>query len=312
MFNSRDLHGIIPPICTPLTEQGEIDVASTRRLADFLLESGVHGIFALGSTGEGTSLTTTQRDTVLRSVVAQVNGRVPVLAGILDSSTDRCIEHARAAQAAGVDVLVLGSIYYYRPGQHEIFEHFRAVRAAVDLPILAYDVPTATQVKLEVATVKRLFDEGMIVGIKDSSGAVELFRQLLLLTRGSEFRAFTGSELIVDACLRMGAHGSVPGLANVFPVEYVRLYELAQTGDWDGARELQERLLGCFWELITQGEAGYSINSSALGGFKSALKLKGVIASAQLAAPLHSFSPQDEQRVADVLRKHGFLEAAAC
>lgn len=307
MFDPTALHGIIPPICTPLDEDGEIDVHSVHTLIEHLLAGGVHGIFALGSTGEFASLTGRQRQTLLRAVVAAVRGRVPILAGILDTSTARCVENGLAAKEAGADAVVLAPIYYFRAGQQEIANHFRAVRAAVDLPVLAYDVPTAVNVKLEFATIVRLAEEGVIAGLKDSSGATEAFRRVLIATRGTSFRAFTGSELIVDACLRMGAAGSVPGLGNVFPAEYVRVYDLARAGDWEGAAALQERLLACFFELIAQGDPSHSASASALGGFKTALKLRGAIRTTRLAAPLHSFTPAEEQRVADVMRRHGFL-----
>jgi 4-hydroxy-tetrahydrodipicolinate synthase len=307
MFDPTTLHGIIPPMCTPLTDDGQIDVPSVHTLIEHLLGGGVHGIFALGSSGEFASLTGGQRQTLLEAVVAAVRGRVPVLAGILDTSTSRCIENGLVARAAGVDALVLAPIYYYRASQAELVEHFRAVKAAVELPVLAYDVPTAVNVKLELSTITQLAEAGVIAGLKDSSGATEAFRRVLLATRGSDFRAFTGSELIVDACLWMGAHGSVPGLGNIFPAEYVRVYDLAQAGEWVQAAAIQERLLACFYELIAQGDPGYSVSSSALGGFKTGLKLKGAIRSTRLAAPLHSFGPAEEERVADVMRRHGFL-----
>ena len=307
MFDPTTLHGIIPPMCTPLNDDGEVDLPSVHTLVEHLLAGGVHGIFALGSTGEFASLINRQRQVLLEVVVAAVRGRVPVLAGIMDTSTGRCVEHGLAARAAGADAVVLAPIYYFRASQAEIIALFRAVKAAVGLPLLAYDVPTAVHVKLELPTIVQLAQEGVIAGLKDSSGATEAFRRVLLATRGTGFRIFTGSELIVDACLRMGAHGSVPGLANVFPAEYVRIYDLACAGDWEAAAAIQERLLACFFELIAQGEPRYSASASALGGFKTGLKLRGAIRSTRVGAPLHSFSPDEEQRVADVIRRHGFL-----
>ena len=308
MLDPTALHGIIPPMCTPLTAEGEVDVPSVHTLVEYLLSGGVHGIFALGSSGECASLTGQQRQTLLKTTIAAVNNRVPVLAGILDTSTVRCIEQGLAAREAGAEMVVLAPIYYYRAGQAELIDHFRAVRAAVGLPIMAYDVPSAVNVKLEYATLMQLAEEGVIAGLKDSSGVTDAFRRVLLATRGTSFRAFTGSELIVDACIRMGAHGSVPGLANIFPADYVRLYDLARAGDWDGAAAIQERLLACFFDLIVQGDPGYSASSSALGGFKTGLKIRGAIRGTRLAAPLHSFGAAEEERVADVMRRHGFLQ----
>jgi 4-hydroxy-tetrahydrodipicolinate synthase len=306
MLDPGQLRGIIPPICTPLTGEGEIDIPSVHTLIEYLLDHGVHGVFALGSTGECTSLTGRQRKTLLNAVIAAVKGRVPALAGVMDTSTQRCVEHGLAAREAGADALVVAATYYYRSSQTEIIEHFRRIREVVGLPIMAYDIPIAVNVKLEVATIQQLYDEGVIIGLKDSSGVVDAFRHTLLRMRGTDFRAFTGSELIVDLCLRMGAHGSVPGAGNVFPAEFVRMYDLTQAGHWDDAVHLQERLLLCFYELIAQSDPGYSVMSSALGGFKAALKLKGVIRSARMAAPLHSFGTVEEERVSEALRRHGF------
>jgi len=308
MFDPTNLHGIIPPMCTPLTDDGELDLPSIHSLVEHLLAGGVHGIFALGSTGEFAALTGRQRQLLLETTVAAAGGRMPVRAGILDTSTARCIENGLAAKAAGANAVVLATSYYFRNSQPEIIDHFRAVKAAVGLPLLAYDVPSAVNVKLEFATVVRLADEGVNAGLKDSSAANEVFRRVLIATRGVPgFRVFTGSELIIDACFRMGAAGSVPGLGNVFPAEYVQIYDLAHAGEWEAAAALQERLLMCFFELITQGDAGYSASASALGGFKAGLKVKGAIRSTHVGAPLHSFSAAEEERVVDVMRRHGFL-----
>ena len=307
MLDPTRLRGIIPPICTPLTSEGAIDVPSVHRLIDYLLDNGVHGLFVFGSTGECTSLTAQQRETMLEAALAAANGRVPVLIGVMDTSTERVIEQGLAAKAAGADALVVAAPFYFRTTQAETIEHFRRIHTTVGLPIMAYDIPATVIIKLESATIRQLYEEGVIIGLKDSSGVVDAFRNTLLRLRDTGFRAFTGSELIVDLSIRIGAHGGVPGVANVFPAEFVQLYDLAAAGRWDDAARLQERLLLCFYELIAQGGPGYSGMSSALGGFKTGLKLKGVISSTRVAAPLQSFTPAEEERVAEVLHRHGFL-----
>lgn len=307
MLDAKLLRGIIPPICTPQTDAGDIDTESVDRLIEYLIEGGVHGVFVFGSTGECTSLTSQQRDVMLAQVLAAVDGRVPVLVGVIDSSTKRCIEQGLAAKQAGADALVVAAPFYYRTTQAEVIEHFRRLHEAVGLPIMAYDIPVTVTIKLDSATIQQLYKEGVIVGLKDSSGAIDALRNTLLRLRGTSFRAFTGSELVVDLCLRMGAHGSVPGVANVFPAEYVSLYNLTQAGRWDEAVQLQERLMLCFYDVIGQGASHYSVMSSAVGGFKSALKAKGIIRSTRVAEPLQSFTPPEEQRVAEAMRRHGFL-----
>jgi 4-hydroxy-tetrahydrodipicolinate synthase len=293
-------------MCTPLSDDGEVDVPSLESLVEYLIDGGVHGIFPLGSTGEMSLLTEKQRSLVLHTTVRAVNGRLPVVAGIFDSSTLRCIENARAAKEAGVDGLVLTSIYYYRPSQHEIIDHFRAIRRAIDLPVLAYDIPDTVHVKLEVSTIKTMAAEGLIVGVKDTTDNLESIRKLKLATQDCGLSIFTGQQLMLDVALIMGANGGVPGLANVLPAEYAKLYEFGVSGNSVEATRLQERLCAFFWEMLGLCDPLYSSTSAWLGGDKAALKLKGVIRSNHVSAPLHTFGPQEEERLADVMRRHAF------
>lgn len=306
---AQRLHGIVPPVCTPFTESQDIDVPSLERLITFLLDAGVHGLFLLGSTSEGAILTPAQRAAVLHIGVRVASGRVPVLAGVIDTSTDRVIEHARNAASAGVDGLVVTAPFYIRPSQDEIIAHFRAVRAATDLPILAYDIPFAVQTKLERKTVVRLAEEGIIEGVKDSSGDEANFRGLLMETRHlPAFAAFTGSELLVDAALALGARGSVPGLGNVDPAGYVRLYEAAKRGDWNATRAEQDRLYRLF-SIIEPGMGRMGFTASAIGGFKTALMLRGVIATNVLARPMPRYNAEEVEQVRRILIDTGLLPA---
>lgn len=308
MFDPTTLHGIIPPMCTPRNLDGSVDVASIKTLADFLIGGGVHGLFVLGSTGEFALLTDAQRRQVIEETVKAAAGRVPVLAGIMETSTVRSIEAGLRAKEAGAQAAVLSAPFYIRTSQSEIITHFRAVKEAVGLPLMAYDVPGAVGVKLEFDTVVQLAREGTIVGLKDSSGVTDNFRRLIIAMRDMpSFRIFTGSELIIDNCFEMGAAGSVPGLGNVFPEEYVKIYDLVKAGDIAGAAAVQDRLLACFYELISQGAPSYSFGSKALGGFKTGAKLRGGMATTVVGTPLQSFTPADEEAVAEVMRRHGYL-----
>ncbi|MGH2460089.1 MAG: dihydrodipicolinate synthase family protein [Chloroflexota bacterium] len=292
------LRGIIPPVCTPLNEDYSVDAASLARLLRFMLAGGVHGVFMLGSSSESLFLTDDQRDVVMETAVETVAGQVPVLAGVFDVTTSLAIEHARAARRAGVDGLVLTAPFYATFSQEEIVGHFRAVRDAVDLPILAYDIPSTVHVKLTRDTVARLAHEGLIAGIKDSSGDDANFRGVILATRDlPDFATFTGSELVVDAALLFGASGSVPGLANVDPAGYVRLYDAARAGDWETARREQERLYQLF-SIVYSGTPGrVGPTASALGAFKTALMLRGVIATNVMGRPLTRLNEAEVERV---------------
>jgi len=300
--------GIVPPVCTPFTESYEVDVASLRRLIAFLLDAGVHGLFVLGSTSETAVLTDAQRATVIETAVAAAGGQVPVLAGIIDLSTVRAIEHAKVAQRLRADALVATAPFYIRPSQAEIVAHFREIRAAVDLPLFAYDVPPNVHVKLERATLAELARERTIVGMKDSSGDEANFRGVLLATRDVPgFAAFSGTELLVDVALLMGAAGAVPGMANVDPAGYVRLYDAMRRGDLDTARREQERLYRLF-AIIAQaspGTAGFT--GAALGGFKTALHLRGVIATNVTGFPMRRLDEAATQRIRGLLAEGGLM-----
>ncbi|MCB5907155.1 dihydrodipicolinate synthase family protein [Streptomyces pinistramenti] len=308
------LHGIVPPVCTPLDPQGEVDAASLTRLVNHLVDGGVHGLFALGSTSEVAYLTDAQRATALETVVRAADGRVPVLAGVIDTTTHRVTGHARAAAALGADALVATAPFYTRTHPRETAAHFRRIRAAVDLPLFAYDIPVAVHSKLSAALVRELAEDGTLAGLKDSSGDEGGLRRLLVALGGRTgrrsgpvpgFSVLTGSELTADAALLAGADGVVPGIGNVDPAAYVRLYDAARAGDWNAAAAEQERLAALFALVDVGPEADMGRSSSALGAFKAALRLLGVIVHGATAAPQLPLSAESVAEVGRLLTAAG-------
>lgn len=238
------LRGVIPPIATPLTPDRAVDEQSFRSLIDAQIDAGVHGLFVLGSTSEAPLLDIASQDTVIATAVDQVAGRVPVLAGCIDFSTARVIDRGTRARELGADGIVVCPPFYVTPSRQEIVRHYELVHDAVGLPILAYDIPSATHVKLERPVLRELAQSGAITALKDSSGQDANFRGVVLDNRDlPEFRIFTGSELTADNAMFVGATGLVPGLGNVDAAGFVRLYDAAVAGDWDAARTEQERLI---------------------------------------------------------------------
>lgn len=302
------LTGVVPPVCTPLDRHGEVDTGSLRRLVDHLLAGGVHGLFALGSTSEVAYLTDDRRATALETVVKAADGRVPVLAGVIDTTTARVADHARTAAELGADALVATAPFYTRTHPREIAGHFRALRAAVDLPLFAYDIPVSVPSKLPTALVRELAEDGTLAGLKDSSGDEGGLRRLIVELGGRTgrrtgpapgFAILTGSELTVDAALLAGADGVVPGIGNVDPAAYVGLYDACRAGQWQRAATEQERLVALFSMVDVGPEAEMGRSSSALGAFKAALHLLGVIDHPATAAPQ---IPLDDRAVAEVAR----------
>ncbi|HEX6685463.1 MAG TPA: dihydrodipicolinate synthase family protein [Candidatus Limnocylindrales bacterium] len=301
--------GVIPPVCTPLTPEFEVDRGSLTRLIDHLIGGGVDGLFVLGSSSEAAFLPDGHRKTVMETVVGHVAGQVPVLAGVIDMTALRVLDHARMAALSGVDGIVATAPFYTRTHPAEIKVHFREIAARSGLPVYAYDLPVSVHSKLSSGVMLELAAEGVLAGLKDSSGDESSFRDVLLgrRTRGiNGFSVLTGSELTVDSALWMGADGVVPGLGNVDPHGYARLYRAATAGEWETARVEQERLCQLF-KLVDVGGTHMGRGSSALGAFKAALFLRGVIAHPTTATPQIPLDDNEIGLVSKFLAEAGLL-----
>ncbi|TIT23030.1 MAG: dihydrodipicolinate synthase family protein [Mesorhizobium sp.] len=299
--------GVVPPVVTPLNADFSIDFPSFTRTIESLLDGGVHGLFVLGSTSEVVFHDEAGRRAILEHAVKVNNGRVPIFAGVIDPTTDRVINHARIARSAGVDAIVVTAPFYTRTSQPEIGDHFRYIKDAIDLPVIAYDIPVCVHIKLERKTTVGLAREGAIAGIKDSSGDDGNLRYVLKdMADDPGFFGMTGSEILVDSVLAMGAHGVVPGLANVDPHGYVRLWKLMQAGQHAEARVEQERLLKLF-EIVWISLGRTSAGSAGVGAFKAAMKSLGIIASNTMARPQRSLNEEETAKVDMILRDVGLL-----
>ncbi|MEV4187848.1 dihydrodipicolinate synthase family protein [Streptosporangium canum] len=300
--------GVVPPLVTPLTPDGEVDAPSLERLVEFLVEAGVTGLFALGSSGEAAFLTDARRDRALEVVVRAAAGRVPVLAGCIETTTARVIERAEVAAKLGADATVVTAPFYTRIHPLEIDRHFRAVRAAVDLPMFAYDVPVSVHTKLAVDQVLALAADGVVDGLKDSSGDDVGFRQVVLGAAGLPgFSALTGHEVVVDAMMLAGADGAVPGLGNVDPHGYVRLVRACTEGRWADAKAEQDRLTRLFRIVDAASPETAGGSTRGIGAFKTALALRGVIASAAVSPPMRELTADETRVVASHLDEAGLL-----
>ncbi len=305
-LSPASLHGVIPPISTPLAPDRTLDTGSFRRLIEHQIDAGIHGLFVLGSTSEAPLLTNATQDDVIATAVDQVAGRVPVLAGCIDFTTARVIERGCRARELGADGMVACPPFYITPSPDEIVRHYQMIRERVGLPILAYDIPSATHVKLTRQVLHELASSGTIVALKDSSGQDANFRRVVLDNAGNqEFRIFTGSELTADSAVYVGAHGIVPGLANVDTAGFVRLYDHCVAGAWDAARAEQERLIRLFAIVEAPPHAAYGSSAAAHGAFKAAMWLQGLIDHPDAAHPHTPLTAEHHRRIAAILRENG-------
>lgn len=299
--------GVIPPLLTPRTADGALDIPSLRRLIDHLIDGGVDGIFALGSSSEVLYLTNEERETVLTTCVDAIAGRVPLIVGINDMTTARVIDEAKRLLAIGGEAIVVTSQFYAIDNAFEEERHFRAIADAVDVPVFAYDVPVRTKQKLPLPLLTKLAREGVIAGVKDSSGDDVSFRQLTLATRDLDgFAAFTGHEVVCDGAMLSGAAGLVPGLGNVDPAGYKRLYEAARAGDWETARTEQDRLAKLF-DIVFVETPSVSGGAAGLGAFKTALQVMGVLDSNTMSQPMETLGDTETQRIRSIVESVGLI-----
>ena len=234
--------GIIPAMVTPLDRNEEIDEAGIRGIINYLIDSGVHGIFVCGSQGESYALTEDEKKRVIEISVDEVNGRVPVYAGTGAVTTKMTIELSRYAVNVGADAVTIVTPYFIKLSQDELYVHYKCIAESVDSPILIYNNPGRTNVNLEAETVKKLAEIDNIVGIKDSSGDLTLTAQYIMKCP-DEFAVLAGRDSLILATLLYGGKGAVAATANVAPRLVVGIYENFIKGDLEKARELQFKIL---------------------------------------------------------------------
>ena len=310
-MDASKIRGVIPPVVIPLSWDRHLDLESLERSINRMIDAGVDGLFFLGSSGEVAFLTDAQRYHVLQEAVAMVNHRVPVLAGIIDMETMRVIDQAKRASGYGVDAVVATAPFYALGGPREVERHFRAIREHTDLPIFAYDLPVSVHTKLDPTMLVRLGTDGVIQGVKDSSGDDVSFRWLVLENEdaGHPLQVLTGHEVCVDGAFLAGADGSVPGLANIDPASYVEQWRAAQAGDWERVREIQNHLARLMY--VTREVKATVGFGAGVGAFKTALWQMSVFNTNQMREPVCALEGEDVEQIVAVLKRAGLMDADA-
>lgn len=304
------LTGIIPPIVTPLLDRDALDLSGLERLIERVLGGKVTGLFLLGTTGEGTSLSYRLRRELIERTCREVHGRVPILVNITDTSFVESVTLAQHAADCGAHAVVVAPPYYLPAGQPELQEYLAHLVGELPLPLFLYNMPSLTKVPYELETLRRAMGEPRIVGLKDSSGNIGYFREVAALAKNrSDWSLLVGPEdLLLDA-IAAGGHGGVHAGANLFPKLYVQLYNAARSSDTAKARELHAiavRVRASVYEIGRHP-------SSLIKGVKCALNCLGVC-SDFMAEPFHKFRPEQraivEQRLAELtadLSKFGLV-----
>ena len=278
---------------TPLRGRDELDSAGLERLIEHLLGGGIAGLFLLGTTGEGPSLSYRLRRELVERACRQVRHRVPVLVGITDSAFVESVNLARHAASAGADALVVAPPYYFSEGQPELQEYLDHLARELRLPLFLYNAPGNTKVQFEPETVRWALDHPKIIGLKDSSRTMEYFRQVVGLLKGRpDWTLLIGPEELLAEGVQAGGHGGVPGGANVFPKLYAQLCQAALAGDSPRTQELHAQVMRISQSLYRVGRHA----SAIIKGIKCALACQE-ICDDFMAEPFHRFRAEERFRV---------------
>jgi 4-hydroxy-tetrahydrodipicolinate synthase len=284
--------GTFPAIVTPFTEDGgRVDFDSLKELLDFQIGHGISGVVVCGSTGETATLSEDEYHHVVSFTRDYVGSRATVVAGIGASSTTRALELAAFLESVGVDGILLVTPPYNKPTQNGLLAHFAAVRAAVDTPIIAYNVPGRTGVNLLPKTVGRLVDEGLIAGLKESSGSIDQVLDIVSLV-GSRIALLSGEDSLIHTTMACGGVGAVSVVANIEPALVVRITAASLSEEWRVARDAQLQMLPLARAVFTE------TNPIPI---KAALWLKGLIRYPTTRLPLTPAEPQTIETLKRVL-----------
>lgn len=301
----KPLRGIVPPMVTPLINRDELDLAGLERLIQHQIQAGVAGLFALGTTGEGPSLSYRLRYELVERTCEIVAGRVPVLVGITDTSVEEALELSQFSKGAGANAVVAAPPYYFGLGQAEVREFLRDVADESVLPMFIYNMPSCVKLSLTVETIEQLSDHKNICGVKDSGGDIEWYRQLLKLRSvRPDWTFLIGPEHLMAESVLMGGDGGVNGGGNLYPSLFVKLFQAADRKDQKEIDRLQEELLrlGELYNICGAGPAGY------LRGLKSGLEAAG-ICSGRIAPPFIEIEEAERTRVAALIKTLGLSQA---
>jgi len=235
------LKGSMVALVTPMKADTSLDWDALHKLVEWHIEQGTHAIVAVGTTGESATLNMQEHAQVIRAIVDQVNGRIPVVAGTGANSTSEALELTQAAKDAKADACLLVTPYYNKPSQEGLYLHFKAVAEQVAIPQLLYNVPGRTAVDLLPETVERLAKIDNIIGIKEATGSIERLEALKAVTP-PDFLFLSGDDGTALQFMRHGGCGEISVTANVFPAMTARICELMLSGDVEAASEIDARL----------------------------------------------------------------------
>jgi 4-hydroxy-tetrahydrodipicolinate synthase len=292
------IHGIIPPVATPMKDNEDLDLPRLRWFLDHLISNKVHGVFVLGTNSEFYALAEDEKQAVISTAVAHVNKRVPVFAGTGAETTREAVRLTRMAEREGADGVSVITPYFIAPSQQEIYDHYRRIAESTSLPVVLYNNPaTCGGVKIDVETVARLAEFRNIRAVKDSSGDLQNTNEYVRVVPES-FAVLQGRDTLICPSLMFGAKGAIPATANIAPAYAVEIYETFRRGDLMASKAAQLRLNPVRLSLTL---------GTSPGGVKAALALLGMPLG-PCRSPVAPLSPEKQKAARAALVQAGLLQ----
>lgn len=290
MILQKKYSGITVPVLTPVLEDETVDEQGYRRLIQYLIDNGVHGVFACGTLGETMSLTQEERDRAIRIAADQCQGKAKVFAGVMDTSTKRVIENIKRIADCGCDAAVITPVFYDRhTSQGEIIRLFEDVAAATDIDLVAYNIPTFVVEKIEPATVAALADIEKVKAYKDSAANFnDTVKVCNALADRPDFSILNGTPVQYMPSALLGCDGCVPGMASMYPKVFVEAYKASLTGDVELMRK--------FNKLICLAGSVYASAKNGTAAVKYAVSTMGFI-NERILRPQDGCSPEEKAKV---------------
>ncbi|HZX60713.1 MAG TPA: 4-hydroxy-tetrahydrodipicolinate synthase [Candidatus Methylomirabilis sp.] len=291
----KSFEGSMVAMVTPFRD-GKVDEAKIRELVEFHVKHGTDAIVPCGTTGESPTLNHAEHKRVVEVTIQAAAGRLPVIAGTGSNATAEAIDLTQHAKKAGADGVLMVCPYYNKPTQPGLIAHYQAVAAAVDIPIIMYNIPGRTGVNMLPETVAKLAQVPNIVGIKEASGSLEQMTEVISLC-GDRITVLSGDDTLTLPLMAVGGRGVISVIANICPKEVAEITRASLNGDWKRAKEIHLRLFPLCKAMF------YETNPIPV---KTAMQILGRL-NGELRLPLCTMSPSNRDMLEKALKAYGLL-----
>lgn len=288
-----NLKGMGVALITPFKEDESVDYEALGRLVDYLLQNGADYLVVLGTTAETPTLTEEEKKKIIELVVTKVRHRIPIVLGVGGNCTKSVVDKLKNDNFEGIDAILSVVPYYNKPSQGGIYQHYKAIAQATELPVILYNVPGRTGVNMTAETTLRLAREFKnIIAVKEASGNITQMDDIIK-NKPKDFNVISGDDGITFPLITLGAIGVISVIGNAFPREFSRMVRLALAGDYDSARTIHHRFTELFSLLFVDGNPA---------GVKSMLSMMGLVEN-RLRLPLVSTRIVTYEKIRNVLHE---------